>query len=104
MCLSPEDCHVIVVCHSNYRSDDDHYEHPIPYTDDTSTMPKNIHQSLPCLKSIDLLLTMIWLLYHYNEYMPKPIHRGYAKVVTLHMVSEPDKKYWFIPHHEVRKG
>ena len=88
-CLTPKYCHVIAVCDSNYRSDDGHYELPIPCNDATSRMPDNVHQSLPRLKFIDLSLMIMGLIVHYNKYMQELIHKGDAEVVSLHMVDEP---------------
>ena len=102
--LPPEDRHVITVCDSNNRSDDGYYELPIPYADAISTMLYNTNQHFPSLKSIDLLLMMRVMFDHDNEHIQKLMHKGYAKVVTLHMVAERDKKDCYVPHHGARKN
>ena len=93
----------IAVCDSNYRSEDGYYVLHIPCNDAMSTMPDNIQQYLQCLNSRDLLLTMRRLCDQFNEYMQKLVHKGYAAVVIHHMVSKPDKKAWYVPHHRARK-
>ena len=102
--LPPEDRHVIAVCDSNNRSDDGYYELPITYADASSTMLDNTNQHFPSLKSIDPLLMMRVMFDQDNEHIQELMHKGYAEVVTLHMVAERDKKACCVPHHGARKN
>ena len=76
-----------------------HYEFPLSFKNDDTTLPNNRYQALQRLKHLkNKFQRNLTFCRHYKEFMNTLITNGYAKKSTN---SATEGKCWYIPHHGV---
>ena len=76
-----------------------HYELPLPFKNDDTTLPNNRYQALQRLKHLkNKFQRNLTFCSHYKEFMNTLMRNGYAKKSTD---SATEGKCWYIPHHGV---
>ena len=76
-----------------------HYELPLPFKNDDTTLPNSRHKTLQRLKHFNNKFQRnLTFCNHYKEFMNTLMRNGYAKKSTD---SATDEKCWYIRHHGV---
>ncbi len=99
--LSYEDRRVLVLWDLEIEHQDGHYVIPIPWKDETATMPNNKHAATSRLNNLISRLRKTDILEQYSGQLKKMEIDGYAEKVPVEETYVQDNKVWYLPHHAV---
>ena len=99
--LSYEDRRVLVLWDMEIEHKDGHYVIPIPWKDETATMPNNKHAATSRLNNLISRLSKTDMLEQYSDQLKKVELDGYAEKVPVEETYVQDDKVWHLPHHAV---
>ena len=99
--LSYEDRRVLDLWDREIEHKDGHYVIPIPWKDDTATMPNNKHGATSRLNNLISRLSKTDMLEQYSDQLKKMEMDGYAETVTVAETCVQDDKVWYLPHPAV---
>ena len=91
-----------IVNHGVRRTDDNHYEIPLPFRRDDPCFPENREQVLQRARWLKRKLIRSDTFYKdYVSFMNGIIAKGFARKVPSHLLSAKPGQLWYIPHHGV---
>ena len=85
----------------NVKREDDHYQLPLLWRDDSCVLPDSKGVALKRLKGLKKRLQRDELLHKaYTEQMDATLNKGYAEKVPDEEIN-CNRRHWYIPHHPV---
>ena len=85
----------------NVKREDDHYQLPLLWRDDSCVLPDSKDVALKRLKGLKKRLQRDELLHKaYTEQMDATLNKGYAEKVPDEEIN-CNRRHWYIPHHPV---
>ena len=99
--LSYEDRKVLDLWDREIEHKDGHYVIPIPWKDETATMPNNKHAATSRLNNLTSRLCKTDMLEQYSGQLKKMEMDGYAEKVPVEETYVQDNKVWYLLHHAV---
>ena len=97
--ISWEDKRFLNLMNRTTRMVSGHYELPLPFKNDDTTLPNNRYQALQRLKHLkNKFQRNLTFCSHYKEFTNTLMRNGYAKKSAD---SATEGKCWYIPHHGV---